>query len=1282
MDFFTIKEKVTKEGAIELYPDFKVARSKDLMIRGRKFYAVWDEVKGLWSTDEYDVQRLVDEELWAARNDAAALSGGSVRMQLMSDFSSGSWSQFQRYVGLLSDASTQLDSQLTFANTVVQKSDHVSKRLPYSLESGDYSAWDEIISTLYEPSERAKLEWAIGAVVSGDSRHIQKFIVLYGPPGSGKGTIINIIQKLFEGYYGTFEAKTLASNGGAFAMEAFRNNPMVAIQHDGDLSKIEDNARLNSIISHEIMTFNEKFKPQYDAVVDAFLFMGTNKAVKISDAKSGIIRRLIDVVPSGRLLSARHYQTLMSQIDFELGAIAQHCLETYREMGKHFYRTYRPTEMILQTDVFYNFIHENLDLFMSQDGTTLSQAYSLYKLYCEDTKIEYVMPQYRFREELRNYFRDFEERAVVDGARVRSWYSGFITDSFALEVEDPPMYTLTLEETESLYDILHADRPAQYATSSGVPLLEWDDVTTTLKDLDTTRLHYVRVPEQEITIDFDLKDEAGNKSLELNLEAASKWPPTYGELSQGGAGVHLAYNYVGDVHELGRIFGEGIEVKVFTGKSSLRRRLSKANNIPVATLNGGLPLKEKKMLNADQVKSERSLRELIARNLRKEIMPGTKPSMDFIKKILDDAYQSDLQYDVTDMRQDILQFATGSSHQALYCIKLINLMKFRSEEVVSKLEEIPEEAPVAAAEKPEVVFDVEVFPNLFVICWKVVGEKNVVRMINPTAREVEELLSLKLVGFNNRRYDNHIIYAAFMGYNNEQLYKLSQKIISGTSGALFGEAYDLSYADIYDYSSAKKGLKKWEIELGIPHKELGLPWDEPVPEEKWEKVVDYCVNDVEATEDVFVHLEQDFVARKILADMSKLKVNNSTLQHTAKIIFQGDRRAKEQFVYTDLSKRFPGYIFDMGKSEYRGEDPSEGGYVYAEPGMYTNVAVLDVASMHPTSMKELNIFGDVYTRNFVQLLEARVAIKRKNYDEARKMLGGILAPYLGNEKDAKQLSYALKIVINIVYGLTSAKFENPFKDNRNVDNIVAKRGALFMIDLKHAVQEKGFTVAHIKTDSIKIPDATPEIIKFVSEFGAEYGYEFEHEHTYEKFCLVNDAVYVAKIGWSADDPSEVGTWEATGAQFQHPFVYKSLFSKEPIVFRDTCEAKFVTSALYLDFDEKEAIASETEIGDTPMALDIPESQLHFVGKAGLFTPVKPGAGGGQLLREKDGKYSSATGAKGYRWMESDMVEDLNKHDEIDLSYFTNLVDKAVDNISRFGDFEWFTSNVDAEPVAA
>lgn len=120
-------------------------------------------------------------------------------------------------------------------------------------------------------------------------------------------------------------------------------------------------------------------------------------------------------------------------------------------------------------------------------------------------------------------------------------------------------------------------------------------------------MHYVKVPENHIVIDFDIPDEDGNKSLEKNLNEASKWPPTYAELSKSGKGIHLHYIYTGDPTQLNRIYKDHIEVKVFTGNSSLRRKLTKCNNHPIATISSGLPLRkgDTKMVNFEAVKSEK-----------------------------------------------------------------------------------------------------------------------------------------------------------------------------------------------------------------------------------------------------------------------------------------------------------------------------------------------------------------------------------------------------------------------------------------------------------------------------------------------------------------------------------------------------------------------------------------------------------------------------------------------------------------------------------------------------
>ena len=870
LDFLTISTRSRKAGSVEVYPKFIIKKSADLMIRGGDFYAIWVEERGLWSTDEQDALQLIDRELERFAKENSHRLEGNVTVLHMWDAESGMIDSWHKYCQKqMRDNFHMLDEKLIFSNTPTNKKDYASKRLPYPLETGETPAWDKLISTLYSPEERHKIEWAIGSIVSGESKKLQKFMVLYGAAGTGKSTVLNIVQQLFEGYYSVFDAKALGSANNSFALEAFKSNPLVAIQHDGDLSRIEDNTRLNSLVSHELMTVNEKFKSSYENRFKAFLFMGTNRPVKITDAKSGLIRRLIDVSPSGEKLSSKEYKKTVKQVGFELGAIAHHCEEVYLN-DPGYYDNYIPVTMLGASNDFYNFVLDSFPIFKKEDGTTMKAAWEMYKTYCDDAKVTYPYPQRIFKEELKNYFRDYKEQLNSEGgARARCVYIGFRTEKFEDQIigqteEVHTSHLIQFDQTESIFDKEYADCPAQYATSKETPSKKWDEVTSKLSDLDTKKIHYVKVPENHIVIDFDISD-GQEKSFEKNLEEASKWPPTYAELSKSGKGIHLHYIYTGDVSKLSRVYDAHIEVKVFTGKSSLRRKLTKCNNLPIATISSGLPLKgESKMVNFEAIKSEKGLRTMIKRNLNKEIHPATKPSIDFIYKILEDAYASDLSYDVTDMRNAVLAFAASSTNQAEYCIKLVNKMQFKSAEP---------SAHVASEDDRLVFYDVEVFPNLFLVNWKFQGkDKPVVRMINPTPAEIEDLLRFRLVGFNNRRYDNHMLYARLIGYDNGQLYKLSQKIVTAPKGEgnkyLFGEAFNLSYTDVYDFAATKQSLKKWEIELGIHHQELGLPWDQPVPEEKWLEVAEYCDNDVIATEAVFDHLKGDWTARQILANLA------------------------------------------------------------------------------------------------------------------------------------------------------------------------------------------------------------------------------------------------------------------------------------------------------------------------------------------------------------------------------------------------------------------------------
>ena len=1432
-DFFKVTHRnYEKKGQkyYDVYPEFLVRPTDDLMIRGGKFYAVLNKNTGFWETDEYRIQRYVDEELeiYAKENkdiqNAKAALGiyCHVNVLTMINNRSRSWIEYKTYVNNLPDNYCQLDDKLCFDVDKVKPEEHLSKKLPYKLKRGDHSAWDELVGTLYDPKEREKIEWAIGSVISGDSKEIQKFIVLYGEPGAGKGTILKIIQKMFPGYYEVFDAKSLGNNSNAFAFEQFRSNPLIALQMDGDLSKIEDNSKLNSLVSHETVLMNEKRKQSYSFTPRCFLFMASNKEVKMTDANSGLLRRLIDVNPSGRKLPKREYDRLMGDIEFQLGAIAHHCLDVYRNLGKNYYNSYEPTQMMLLTNPIYNFLkdsYEDPETIGKIDPIQMQELYGYWLKYCELNGIMNRYAKYQFFSEVKPYYKEFKERgrnnegkqvrSVLSGLKVKRLYNGSYGRKD--DILDGRSLSLVLDKTVSLLDTDLKDCQAQYAEEKAEggskPSAAWSWCKTTLKDIDTSRLHFVRPPKNHIVIDFDLKNEKGEKDALKNLEAADKFPKTYAEYSQGGKGLHLHYIYDGDVEELSSLYAPDIEIKVFTGKASLRRRLTLCNDIPVATISSGLPKKEmKETVDYDVIENEQHLMRIIAKCLAKDIaQPYTAPAMSLIKKTLDTAYASGISYDIRgEMQRKISAFAAKSHHQKDYCMKIANELHYCSKDCEkttpstkeepgpeAKVDikaildlELPKELQISKRQvrvetKPLpqkdglVFFDIEVFPNLFLVNWKEAGTPAVARMINPTRSEICKLCTRKLVGFNCRRYDNHILYARMQGRSIEGLYKLSQDIISGQRGALITGAYDISYTDVYDFAAKKQSLKKWEIELGIHHQELGLPWDQPVPEERWAEVAAYCDNDVIATEAVFDHLAGDFKAREILADIAGMKVNDTTNQLTTRIIFGSDPKPQSQFNYPDLTKEFPGYRFEAGKSYYRhrydipkGEDFNlhrdalkslygdrfvwfdpverwievdeeigEGGRVYAVPGIHEHVITFDVASMHPSSIIAENGFGK-YTDGFKQLLDIRIAIKHKDYDRAKKMLDGKLAKYLDDPEQADALSQALKIAINSVYGLTAAGFENKFRDPRNKDNWVAKRGALFIETLRLKVIEMGGRVVHIKTDSIKVVEPSEKIKKFIMDYGKQWGYTFEIEDIYEKMCLVNDAVYIAlrdreDPGWLKEcrkakkKAEETGKpyreptrWSATGAQFAHPYVFKTLFSHEPVTFRDLCETKTVTSALYLDFNENlsDVSAYEKEMDkltkrakallkaeglsgtfeeypawrkEHPDAVDQKTGTIYleldeivkdidalkemiaeghryqFVGKAGSFCPVKAGSGGGILCRKNNGKFSAATGSKGYRWREGESLEGADRMELIDMGYFEGLAKTAKEAVSEY-----------------
>lgn len=1241
LDFVDIDVTESKKAGIFIWPSFHYSvESKDLMIQGGAAKCMWDETNNIWTTSPRRMAQLID----ASVEELAYNKEINGFIKKMDNSRTNVADEFSKYCRQYKDIGVPTDSKLTFLTQKTRKDDYCTKRLDYDLDSTPCPCFDELMSKLYEPVEANKILWGIGSIVSGDSTKLQKMFVLHGMPGTGKTTILDIIRLLFKGYCTAFSAEQLGYTSNQFSMAPFRSNPLVAIDDDGDLSKIETNVLLNMVASHATTIINEKNKAQYTMAPIAQMWIATNLPVRISGINSGLVRRIIDVktkdirnpIPTDR------YNTLMSGINNELPGIASKCLEVYSKLGKDYFKMYEPIEFMRRTDYIFNFVSEMADQWNSQDEVTLSQAWEQWKTYCHEIGLETKMNRNSLATNLKNYFDEFYER---NGGKY-SVFKGFHLSAKVGTETDADW--LDLKEQPSIFDEEHADCIACYS-NDGIPETTWDKCRTKLKELDTTKEHFIGGEAvgwnlHEIVIDFDAKNEKGEKDYGRNKLLASTWPKTYAETSKSGSGLHLHYYYTGsDVKCLERRISPDIEVKVFSGKASLRRRLVRCNREPIATLRPGLlKMKEEKVINFNEFKDQEHLRNFVKKCMAKAHHGSTKPEIDYMYAGLEKAYSMKMPYDLTDMKSAVWKFASSSTHNAEYCQNVVLKMKFQSEQ----------EPTVEESEKPWAVFDVEVFPNWSCLNWVQFDKDKFLQgapyeecMIgkvhevwNPSIKEVESFVNgYNIIGYNNRRYDNHILYSWLMGYNALETYNVSDRLIHDDAWSGFLEAYNLSYFDLYDVANTKQSLKKWEIELNISHVENEYAWDQPLPEEKWQEVSSYCVNDVKATCAVLCHLIDDFRAREILAAISGLPLNATTNKHTTQIITGGDKDANKSFVYTDLSVDFPGYVYDHGKSTYRDEEVGEGGYVYSEPGYYTDVALLDIASMHPHSAIALNIFGP-YTERFAELVQARILVKHKDYEGACKIMGGALKPFLQPDMaNSKELAYALKIAINSVYGLTAAKFENALRDPRNKDNIVAKRGALFMVELKHFVQERGYTVAHIKTDSIKIPNATPEIIKEVMEFGKKYGYTFEHEATYEKLLLIDKAQYIAK------DSSD-GHWTATGKEFQQPPVFKGLFTKEPINIEDQA----------ITFE----VQTHLQLGD------------KFIGKIGSFVPA---VGGKELTRwnDKTDKYGAATGAKGFNWELTEYAKIPQMNVEIDETYWEEKRNEAVQLIEQYVPFEEF-----------
>ena len=184
MDFVEVCARgVEKKGEIvkyDIYPVFIARNSKDLMIKGGEFYAIWDSEAGLWSLDFYRAIELIDKEIGQREKEVKSKNPDiPVNTEYLKNFENNRLVNFNKFIKNISDHYIPLDENLTFADEKTIREDYRSRRLSYSLKDMETPGYDEIVNTLYFPLEKEKIEWMVGAAIAGDNMLIQKFLVFY-----------------------------------------------------------------------------------------------------------------------------------------------------------------------------------------------------------------------------------------------------------------------------------------------------------------------------------------------------------------------------------------------------------------------------------------------------------------------------------------------------------------------------------------------------------------------------------------------------------------------------------------------------------------------------------------------------------------------------------------------------------------------------------------------------------------------------------------------------------------------------------------------------------------------------------------------------------------------------------------------------------------------------------------------------------------------------------------------------------------------------------------------
>jgi len=182
------------------------------------------------------------------------------------------------------------------------------------------------------------------------------------------------------------------------------------------------------------------------------------------------------------------------------------------------------------------------------------------------------------------------------------------------------------------------------------------------------------------------------------------------------------------------------------------------------------------------------------------------------------------------------------------------------------------------------IYDIEIYTNIFLVCVKNISTKEKYSFeISPRKQQTKELVEflnqpIRLIGFNNQNYDNLLIqkFLENLHLKGKDLVSLlksqSDKIITNEKYSKFCKkltkvpTIDLFLLHHFDNDARRCSLKELEFVFNMDNiQELPFDYTKPVPIDQLDTLINYCWNDIEATERLYNYSLEDIKLREELS---------------------------------------------------------------------------------------------------------------------------------------------------------------------------------------------------------------------------------------------------------------------------------------------------------------------------------------------------------------------------------------------------------------------------------